>query len=178
MADIILGEVGDGVWLVQGEAHIDDMFADTLPAAVTIAFVRYESRDALLAVWAADEGRLSDAGDPWQIHPGLARRIRGTLGPLGIAFSPWSAMLDPRATENVESTARWMAANPAARLTIRQFLAADPAAGLADMQRLRGQLVAGALARAGVAPDRLDQETQAGDDADRVAFVTRDLPEG
>lgn len=167
MGDITLAEHGGQIWMVLGEEHIDALLFNDLPDGVAIQFVTCETRAAVIEMWPGREQAKLDGSLPWLINPLIADRIRNQLG-LGrrsITFAPWSAMLDGGAQDVIAGAAAWLAENPGGRLLLRQFVSADPQPGQADLQRLRGQLVAGALSRAGVEAGRIGQEPDAAADA-------------
>ena len=169
MADVTLAEFNGNVWMVGGEQHLDALLFNTLPADVTIELLACASQAELRALWVQHSGG-EDGAEPWVIHPNVARRIRGGGG--AICFAPWSAMLDEAAHGTIRATAAALA--DGARLTLRQSCPMDAPAGLADLQRLRGQLVAGALVSAGVAAERLDHASgpaAAIEDADRLVLL-------
>ena len=162
MADVTLAEFNGNVWMVGGEQHLDALLFNTLAADVTIEILPCASQAELRALWVQHSGG-EDGAEPWVIHPNVARRIRGGGG--AICFAPWSVMLDEAAHGTIRAAADALA--DGARLTLRQSCPADAPAGLAELQRLRGQLVAGALAAAGIAAERLDHATEQGAAADQ-----------
>ncbi len=177
MADVTLAEAGGNVWLVDGEPYLDELLANLLPPTVSIEIVACADQQDVQAL----RERLGSTCEAWAIHPGIVRRIKNVLGPRSVMFSPWSAMMDGAAQDAIAAAAAWLESHAAVSLTLRQFALAAPMPGSADLQRLRGQLVAGALERAGVAPDRILLETipaEADADADRLALITGDAPSG
>ena len=175
MADVTLAEVGGIAWLVAGDEHIDGILANMLPPTATIEVIAFPSRADAWAFWQEKSPDAAAAGGmPWVINPAIMRRIKGSLGDQCIRFTPWSAMLTEEARALIATTAEWLASKPDARVTLRQFGPAEPPAGLADLQRLRGQLVSAALTGAGGDAARLDAETAASDvpeDSERLDLV-------
>ena len=180
MATVTLAESDGQVWVVEGDEHVGALLVNELPDGVTVEIVACGTRAAAFALWRERSAEASDGAQPWLINPIIADRIRRSLGTLqrAVAFTPWSAMLDAAAMAELVDAAAWLAANPAGRLVLRQFASAEPVPGLADLQRLRGQLALGALHRAGADPARTgeDMAVAAADmDADRMVIVT-ELP--
>ncbi len=176
-ADVTLAQFGEQVWLVGGDEHIDDLLANTMPPGTTIEFVSVTERREVRAMWERMSTEQTDGAEPWVIHPLIVRRIRGDLGPRSVAFSPWSAMLDTAAQDAIGAAADWLAARPGATITLRQHCGAEPPPGLTDLQRLRGQLVAGALTRGGADAAQLHHETLASaaeTDTERLDLITTD----
>lgn len=159
MADVTLAESHGQVWLVAGEEHIDDLLANTLPPGITIEIIPCADRTEVWALWQRSEADEENGANPWIIHPNIVRRIKGSSGQQAVRFTPWSAMMDSDAQGVLASTADWMAGDPAGRLILRQSCPAAPPPGLVDLQRLRAQLVASALAAAGTDPSRIEQES-------------------
>ena len=160
MADVTLAEADGQTWLVAGDGHIDGLLANTLPPTTTVELIACATRAEAWAMWEATSPQALEGGMPWLIHPGIVRRLKGSLGDQCIRFTPWSAMLTDEARTLIASTAGSLAANPAGRLTLRQFCPAAPPPGLADLQRLRSQLVTAALTGAGADAARLEVETK------------------
>jgi hypothetical protein len=178
MADVTLAEFDDQVWLVAGENFIDELLANMMPPGTTIEFVSCASRAEVWALWAENSLEPVDGVDPWIIHPGIVRRIKGSVAEPRVQFAPWSAQLSEEAKDTIGNAANWLAANPAGRITLRQFLPASPPGGLADIQRVRAMLVIGALTGAGSDAGRLDQETIPTEEPaamERLEFVFTDM---
>ena len=76
MADILLAEFEGRVWLVSGEAHLDDLLANTLSPDVSVELVPCESVAAVRDQWAQHGGDPS-AGMPWLVHPNVVARVMG-----------------------------------------------------------------------------------------------------
>ncbi len=172
MADIILAESGGTTWLVQGEQHMGDLLRNMLPDGVTVSIVACNSRAEAIALWSAPPDADGEAERiPWMINPAIVGRIKAMLGVPAIAFAPWSALLDGAAQDLLGVIAGRMADGP---LILRQFCPAEAPAGLAELQRLRGMLVAAALAQLSADPAALLHETAAPegpDDANRLELV-------
>lgn len=150
MADITLAEFNGRVWLVGGEDYIDDLLANTLAANVSIEMVRCESQSDLRALWVQHCGEPETGGQPWMIHPNIAARIRRSSPDYAVFFAQWSALLDADALAVIREAANWAAANPAAPVQLAEFL--DPAGpqAMADLSRLRAQLIEDKLIELGV----------------------------
>lgn len=161
MAELVLAECQGQVWLVNGDHHIDDVLNGRLPANVSVEYITLLNRGAVIDMWMRLSAEADENGMPWMINPALLGRLRGAFNPgvRSIGFAPWSVLLDASATATLTEVATWLAADETRRLRLRQFAldAAEP--GKADLQRLRGQLVLAALTRAGVAPERVTEET-------------------
>ena len=175
MAEIVLAECNGNTWVVEGDQYVDDLLANTLPPSMTIRFIAVLNAAEAHRIWDRRASGDFDNTMPWMINPAIVRRIKGGLDSRTIVFSPWSAMLDADAADIIASTADWLRHHAPTRIALRQFCPDDAPAGLADLQRLRGQLVAGALARAGADAGALNQETGAPEDegsTDRMELVT------
>ena len=180
MAVVVLADSGGQVWLIEGDEHVGALLVNELPDGVTVEMIACSSRAAVFELWRERSTEASDGAQPWLINPIIADRIRRSLGGVqrAVTFTPWSAMLDAAATAELLDAASWLVANPSGRLLLRQFASADPVPGLADLQRLRGQLTLGALGRAGADPGRMLEDTAlpaADADADRLVIMT-ELP--
>ncbi len=176
MADVILADCEGQVWLVKGDEHIDELLAGTLPAGITVEFLPFTSRAAVFGLWRDMSVESTDGAQPWVLHPEIVRRIRGSFGlqQRVVVFQAWSVLLDPAAREVVADAAEWLSGNAGGTLLLRQFAPDAAAPGHADLQRLRGQLVAGALAGVGADPARMSQDTAAAQtdaDAERLEIV-------
>jgi hypothetical protein len=160
MADILLAEFEGRVWLVSGEAHLDDLLANTLSPEVSVELVPCESVAAVRDLWAQHGGDPS-AGMPWLVHPNVVDRVMGTMGGAppdhAIMFGPWSALLDPVALAVIEAAATQANRQPEATVTLAEYL--DPAGpqAIADLSRLRAQLIEDQLAGQGVARERISR---------------------
>lgn len=160
MANILLAECGDGVWLVGGEAHLDDLLANTLPAGVSIELVACEHSADVRDLWVRHGGD-SSGGMPWLVHPAIVARVKGTIRSTSpdhaVLFGPWSALLDPAALAVIAAAAAQTARDAAATVTLAEYL--DPAGppAIADLSHLRAQLIEDQLAGLGVARDRINR---------------------
>ena len=181
MTEIVLAECGGNTWLVEGDQHVDDLLANTLPGSIAVRFVSVPNAAEAHLLWDRRASGDFDNMMPWMINPDIVRRIKGGLGLRSLTFSPWSAMLDAAAQDLIAATADWLRHHAPARIALRQFCPADAPPGLADLQRLRGQLVAGAFTRAGAAAGSLDHETGAPEEEggiDRMELVTITVTSG
>jgi hypothetical protein len=176
MADITLAEWNERVWLVGGEGHIDDLLANTLAPEITIEIIACEQKSRVHELWELHCGpQQGFVGDPWLIHPAIVARIKRADAPQAVLFAAWSAALDAEAHAVIDAAAAWAAGNPEARITLIARHDPNGPAGLADLARLRGQLVAAALVTAGVDASRIDQSLAEADAAaDRVDLETAD----
>jgi hypothetical protein len=158
MADILLAECEANVWLVGGEEHLDDLLANTLAPDVSIELVVCDSVPDIRALWAQHGGDAA-AGMPWLVHPAIVDRVkaalRGTVPEQAVLFGPWSALLDPAALAVIAAAAAQANRQPEAAVTLAEYL--DPAgpSALADLSRLRAQLIEDQLAGHGVARERI-----------------------
>ena len=155
MADITLAEFNGRVWLVGGNPFIDDLLANTLPAEVSIEIIPCEHKSDVTKLWIQHSGQPKFLGDPWLIHPGIVARIRRNASNYSIFFAEWSAAMDNDAHTTIASFASWARDNPATAVDLVEFL--DPAGpkAIADLSRLRAQLIEDALVKAGVAAGRI-----------------------
>ena len=155
MADITLAEWNGNVWLVAGEALIDDMLANTLPPGISIEILPCASKDDVLRLWIQLCGEPGFSGDPWLIHPAIVARIRRASPDYPVFFSQWSALLDPEAQAVIAAAAAWASENPDAPVLLADYRATDALPALADLSRLRAQLIAARLHEAGIGAERI-----------------------
>jgi outer membrane protein OmpA-like peptidoglycan-associated protein len=160
MADITLAEFNGRVWLVGGEPYIDDLLANTLAPEISIELVPCESKSEVHALWVQNCGQPTTPSDPWMIHPAIVERIRRTSSNYSVFFAEWSAALDKDAHAVIASVAAWAMENPSATLDLVEFL--DPAGpkAIADLSRLRAQLIEDELVKAGVQVERIGRATR------------------
>lgn len=158
MADITLAEFNGRVWLVGGEAHLHPLLGNTLPKNVSIELLQCERLSDVTTLWVQNCGERETGGMPWQIHPNIVDRIRRRSPDYAVFFTQWSAMLDQEALTVINAAATWARENPSVPVLLVQYL--DPAGppAIADLSRLRVQLIADRLAEAGIGPDRLQHE--------------------
>jgi hypothetical protein len=162
MADILLAECGDGVWLVGGEAHLDDLLANTLPPEVSIELVACDRPADVRALWEQHGGDPA-GGMPWLVHPAIVARVKGTLRGASpdhaVRFSPWSALLDDDAQAVIAAAAAQVTGE--ATVTLVEYL--DPAGppAIAALSGLRLQLIADQLAGLGVPRERIGRDRRA-----------------
>jgi len=182
MADITLAECEGNIWVVGGEQHIDDLLANTLPRHVTIEFLPCDSKSDVLALWVQNCGPLPEGivGDPWVIHPGIVERIRRASPDYAVFFGQWSALLDDDALSVIHSAAASAVEHPEAPLFLAEYL--DPAGppAIADLQRLRMNLIEERLVGQGVERTRLQRLTRSvadvpgmGQESQRVEIIVR-----
>ena len=164
MADITLAEFNGRVWLVGGEPYIDDLLANTLAPEISIELVPCENKSEVHALWVQHCGEPETPSDPWMIHPAIVARIRRTSSNYSVFFAEWSAALDKDAHTVIASVAAWAMENCSATLDLVEFL--DPAGpkAIADLSRLRAQLIEDELVKAGVGAERIGRAArEAGD---------------
>jgi hypothetical protein len=182
MADITLAECDGNTWVVGGEQHIDDLLANTLPRHVTIELLACDSKSDVIALWIQNCGPPPDGiiGDPWVIHPGIVNRIRRASPDYAVFFGQWSAMLDDDALSVIHGAALSAVQHPDASLFLAEYL--DPAGppAIADLQRLRMNLIEDRLVGQGVERSRLQRITRAvadvpgmGQESQRVEIIVR-----
>jgi hypothetical protein len=155
MADITLAEVHGRVWLVGGEPYIDDLLANTLPANISIEIIPCEHMAHVHALWVQNCGPQTTMGDPWMIHPAIVARIRRSTSDYSVFFAEWSAKIDADASTVIASVAAWAGENPDAGLELVEFVDPDGPKAIADLSRLRAQLVADMLIARGVPSERI-----------------------
>ena len=157
MADITLAECNNRVWLVGGEPFIDDLLANTLAADISIEIIACASPAEVRELWVQHGGVPDNAGMPWMIHPNIAARIRRISPDYAVFFAQWSAMLDQDALAVIRAAAAWAEQNAAVPVVLAEYL--DPAGPqvIADLSRLRMQLIEDRLADLGIARARIDR---------------------
>jgi hypothetical protein len=155
MADITLAELNGQVWLVGGEVYIDDLLANTLSDDVSIELVRCESHSGVRQLWVQNCGERASGGMPWIINPKIAERIRRNSPDYAVFFSQWSAMLDQDALVVINAAANWSRQHPAAPIALAEYLDPQGPQAIADLSRLRAQLIEDKLVEGGVARERI-----------------------
>jgi hypothetical protein len=160
VADILLAEFEGRVWLVSGEEHLDDLLANTLSPDVSVELVPCQSVAAVRDQWAQHGGDPS-AGMPWLVHPNIVARVigatRGASPDHAVTFGPWSVLLDQAALAVIAAAAAQANQRPEATVTLAEYL--DPAGpqAIADLSRLRAQLIEDQLAANGVPRERISR---------------------
>ncbi|HSU05902.1 MAG TPA: hypothetical protein VLI93_10035 [Acetobacteraceae bacterium] len=155
MADITLAEFNGRVWLVGGETHLQDLLANTLNPDISIELVQCERTSDVHHLWVQNCGEPSTGGMPWQIHPNIVARIRQRSPDYAVFFTQWSAMLDQDALTVIGAAAGWAMQNPNARVVLAEYLDPDGPQAIADLSRLRMQLIEDKLAAAGITRARM-----------------------
>lgn len=180
MADITLAEFNGRVWLVGGEGHIDDLLANTLSHDVSIELVACERKSDVLDLWVQHCGEQPGTGDPWLIHPGIVARIRRGAPDYAVFFAQWSAMIDEDAATVINSAAGWALQNARAPVLLAEYLDPEGPAPVADLSRLRAQLIEERLVQQGVARERIGRSRRAvsevpgmGAESQRIDIVVR-----
>lgn len=161
MADITLAEFHGRVWLVGGEPYLDDLLANTLASDVSIELVPCENKSDVHALWVQHCGQPVSLGDPWLIHPAIVERIRRRSSDYSIFFAEWSALLDKDALTTIASVAAWANDNPEAPVDLVEFLDPQGPKAIADLSRLRAQLIEDKLVEGGVVRGRIGRATNA-----------------
>lgn len=157
MADITLAEFNGRVWLVGGEGHLQDLLANTLPREVSIELVQCERQSDIRDLWVQHCGApAGGAGDlPWQIHPAIVERIRRRSPDYAVYFGQWSVLLDQDALTVIGAAALRAREYPEVPVLLAEYV--DPAgpSAIADLSRLRAQMIEDRLAEQGVARARI-----------------------
>jgi hypothetical protein len=169
MADITLAEFNGRVWVVGGEAYIDDLLINALAPDVSIELVRCESQSNVHDLWVQNCGEPKTGGMPWIIHPNIAARIRRASPDYAVYFAQWSAMLDPDALAVIREAANWSVQNPEVPVILAEYL--DPAGpqAMVDLSRLRAQLIEDKLAEHGIERSQVSRVRRLVDDVPGMA---------
>jgi hypothetical protein len=182
MADITLAEFNGRVWLVGGEAYLHDLLGNTLPKTVSTELIQCEHPSEVHRLWVQNCGEPATGGTPWQIHPDIVARIHRSTQDQAVYFGQWSALLDQDALMAVTAAAARANEVPEAPVELVQYLDPDGAQAIADLARLRCQLIEDKLAEGGVARARTGRAvrplaelpgSEAGRDAQRIDIVVR-----
>jgi hypothetical protein len=160
MADITLAEFNGRVWLVGGEAHLQDLLANTLPPDISTELVRCERAEDVHSLWVQLCGVQLVDGMPWQIHPAIVARILRTLPDYAVYFAQWSALLDNEALTVINAAALQSKRNPEAPVILAEYLDPDGPQAMADLSRLRAQLIEDKLTESGVDRGRITRENR------------------
>jgi len=164
MADITLAEFDGRVWMVGGEPYLDDLLFNSLDRNISIEIIPCETKSQVQEMWLQMCGPQAVSGDPWLIHPAIVARIRRGSSDYSVLFTEWSAMLDSQAHGEIAAVVTWAAANPGASFELVEFLVPGAPKGMADLSRLRAQLVEDKLVELGVT-------------ASLISRAQRDLPD-
>jgi outer membrane protein OmpA-like peptidoglycan-associated protein len=180
MADITLAEFNGRVWLVSGEAHLNDLLANTLAKEVSVELVACEHKTDVHDLWVQHCGKKDFVGEPWMIHPAIVARIRRSAPEYAVFFGQWSAMLDAAALAVIASAAAWAMENPEAPVQVTEYLDPQGPQAMADLARLRAGLIEDKLAEGGVTRTRIERVRRAVDEvpgmtqeSQRVDIVVR-----
>ena len=180
MADITLAEFGGNVWLVGGEAHIDDFLANTLSPDVTIELIPCETKSQVHALWEQHCGPPQFASDPWLIHPNIVNRVRRNSAGYAVYFAQWSAQLDDQAMAVIRAAAGAVHGS-GAKLVLTEYVDAAAPAFAGDLAKVRLGLIEQMLLSERVAPKQLMRAQRdaaeaagVGQDAQRVDLVIRE----
>ncbi len=150
MADITLAEFNGSVWLVGGDSYFDDLLANTLASDISIELVQCESQSDVHDLWVQHCGMPSEGSMPWVINPMIVTRIRGRSPDYAVFFAQWSAFLDQDAVAVVRAAAGWAAENPAMPVRLAEYLDPQGPQAMADLARLRAQLIEDKLVETGI----------------------------
>ncbi len=180
MADVTLAELNGNVWLVGGEAHLDDLLANTLSKDVSIELVPCESKSDVHELWVQNCGEPAFPGNPWLIHPAIVARIKRSTPDYAVFFAQWSVLLDEDALTVIASAASWARQNPEASVLLAEYL--DPAgpASIEGLSTLRAQMIEDKLAEHGLPRERVTRARRGvaevpgmGQESQRVDIVVR-----
>jgi outer membrane protein OmpA-like peptidoglycan-associated protein len=160
MADITLAEFHGRCWLVGGEPFIDDLLANTLAKQVSIEVLPCETKSDVRALWTQLCGEQQEGAEPWMIHPAIVARIRRSAAGHSVFFAEWSAKLDQDALVVIASAAAWAVENPDAPVVLVEFLDPDGPKAVADLSRLRAQMVEDQMVLGSVARERIGRATR------------------
>jgi len=158
MADITLAEYNGSVWLVGGEAYLDDLLINALPDGISIELVPCERKGDVHAMWHRLSGEPDYAGDPWMIHPAIVQRIRGTPPATAIVFKPWIVMPDEDGMRVIARAAAEAAADPDSAMVLAAYVDPDATAAAAELVNLRLRMIEDALERENVPRARITRE--------------------
>jgi len=158
MADITLAEYNGSVWLVGGEAYLDDLLINALPDGISIELVPCERKGDVHAMWHRLSGEPDYAGDPWMIHPAIVQRIRGTPPATAIVFKPWIVMPDEDGMRVIARAAAEAAADPDSAMVLAAYVDPDATAAAAELANLRLRMIEDALERENVPRARITRE--------------------
>lgn len=173
MADITLAEFNGRVWLVGGEAHLQDLLANTLPEEISTELVQCERLEDVHNLWAQLCGQPPQGAIPWQIHPNIVARIHRTWPDYAVYFAQWSAMLDTEALTVINAAASQAKQSVEVPVVLVEYLDPEGPQAIADLSRLRAQLIEDKLAESGVDPGRVTREKRKVSDVPGMAQETQ-----
>jgi len=181
MADITLAEFNERVWLVGGEELLDDMLANTLAPDVSIEVVACGAMEDVTALWVQHCGPPTRTGDPWLIHPAIAKRVRRISADHAVFFAQWSAMLDQDALTVIRSAAALARTEDRFPVVLTEYLDEGAPKSLSDLTSLRALLVEEKLVEEGISAVRITRARRAladvpgnGGDSQRLDIVIRE----
>jgi hypothetical protein len=157
MADITLAEFDGRVWLVGGEPHLQDLLANTLPLEISTELVRCERAEDVHKLWTQLCGGPRTNSMPWQIHPAIVARIHRTWPDYAVYFAQWSALLDNEALAVIKAAALQSRGSPQTPVTLVEYLDPEGPQAMADLSRLRAQLIEDKLVESGLDRSRIER---------------------
>jgi outer membrane protein OmpA-like peptidoglycan-associated protein len=166
--------------LVGGETHLEDLLANTLPPEISTELVQCERAEDIHSLLVQLCGPPGENGTPWQIHPAIVARIHRASPDYAVYFAQWSALLDNAALAVITAAALQANENPQAPVVLAEYLDPKGPQAIADLSRLRAQLIEDRLAESGVDRGRVTRETRSVSDvpgmtqeSQRVDIVVR-----
>jgi outer membrane protein OmpA-like peptidoglycan-associated protein len=166
MADITLAEFNGRVWLVGGEAHLQDLLANTLPQQVTVELLQCERPSEVHDLWVQHCGASAGGGMPWQINPSIVARVRRRSSDFAVFFAQWSVQLDQDALAVIAAAAAWAEENPALPVVLAEYLDPGGPRAIADLSQLRAQFIADKLVESGLDRRRVSRAQRPISDVD------------
>jgi len=154
MADITLAEYDGTVWVVGGDAYLDDLLINALPPGISIEFVTCERKSDVHALWHRLSGEPEYAGDPWVIHPAIAKRFRPAPSAFAVIFAPWIVMPDAGGMQVIAQAAA-AAADPGVTVVLAAYAEEEEGAAATELLSLRLRMIEDALQRADVPSARI-----------------------
>jgi hypothetical protein len=160
VTDIILCAFKGRGWLVRGERYIDDLLINALARDVTIEIITCEAESDVNDILFREGWDPANGRSPWMIHPGIMKRIRGSLDVPSIVFGQWSALLDDDAHAVLRDVA--IAADEAAEVEVFviSYTRSGQPRAMTDLTNLRCSLIEAELERLGVAQSRFVREAR------------------
>lgn len=160
MADITLAEFNGRVWLVGGDNYIDDFLFNSLPPEITVEIVPCDSREQMLQMWTDMCGEPDGMSDPWLINPAIVDRVRRKLSGHSVFFAEWSAAIESDGHVVIAAAAASWRDNMHATLDLVDYLEPNAPKSIANLSKLRRELIEEALIDKGVPATQIGHVTR------------------
>lgn len=164
MTEIILAECNGSCFMIGPMSHFHPLLMNDLGPDDTVTVHSFATIADVHAMWHGLFGPHEDWEQPHFVHPAILARVQRANGPMWVAFTPLSALLEAEAKEMIVLAG--LRAREAAHAVLTLLADADVADTpplQAMMALMRLQVVEDELVSAGVARDRIRRVRRAAD---------------